>query len=217
MAGRTETEEIQKGDIVLSYDDNVGRYEETSVTDVFVNETDELTEITVGDETIVCTPGHMFLTADGWKSACDLSEGDVLKALGRDEKVVGVRRRKLESTAIVYNLSVIGCHTYVVGKAMLIVHNDCYYRGGDSFKASVKDVRRTKEGLVKTTRGVSLNTDKSQLSRFSKISQVDSIPDSLRIVQCGKNPTHYEIIPKFSMTFEKFNEELSKIIFHIVK
>ena len=74
-----------------------------------------------------------------------------------------------------------------------------------------------KEGLVKPARGVSLNTDKSQLSRFSKISQVDSIPDSLRIVQRGKSPTHYEIIPKFSMTFEKFNEELSKIIFHIVK
>ena len=141
----------------------------------------------------------------------------MLKTLGRDEKVVGVRRRKLESTAMVYNLSVMGCHTYVVGKAGVIVHNDCYYRGGDSFKARELDVKMTKEGLVKADHGVSLNTDKSQLSRFSKISQVDSIPDSLRIVQCGKSPTHYEIIPKFSMTFEKFNEELSKIIFHIVK
>lgn len=215
--GSKRIEEIQKGDIVLSYDDNVGRYEETPVTDVFVNETDELTEITVGDETIVCTPGHMFLTADGWKSACDLSEGDVLKTLGRDEKVVGVRRRKLESTAMIYNLSVMGCHTYAVGKAGVIVHNDCYYRGGDSFKARELDVKMTKGQIVQPARGVSLNTDKSQLSRFSKISQVDSIPDSLRIVQCGKSPTHYEIIPKFSMTFEKFNEELSKIIFHIVK
>ena len=136
--GSKRIEEIQKGDIVLSYDDNVGRYEETPVTDVFVNETDELTEITVGDETIVCTPGHMFLTVDGWKSACDLSNGDMLKTLGRDEKVVGVRRRKLESTAMVYNFSVIGCHTYAVGKTGTIVHNGCLNRAKSTATHKVK-------------------------------------------------------------------------------
>lgn len=141
--GSKRIEEIQKGDIVLSYDDNVGRYEETPVTDVFVNETDELTEITVGDETIVCTPGHMFMTADGWKSACDLSEGDVLKTLGRDEKVVGVRRIKLESTAMVYNLSVIGCHTYVVGKAGVIVHNSCGPVSNDEIGQGYKMANRS--------------------------------------------------------------------------
>ena len=165
----------------------------------------------------VFTLGHRFLTVQGWKKADELTTEDVLRTLSKDQQITEVTKKKLASKTKVYNLSVMGCHTYVVGKAMLIVHNDCYYRGGDSFKAREQDVKRTKEGLVKSARGVSLNTDKSQLSRFSKISQVDSIPDSLRIVQCGKSPTHYEIIPKFSMTFEKFNEELSKIIFHIVK
>ena len=76
---------------------------------------------------------RFFEGDDGLKSACDLSEEDVLKTLGRDEKVVEVKRKKLESTAMLYNLSVIGCHTYVVGNTGVIVHNDCYYRGGNSF------------------------------------------------------------------------------------
>lgn len=164
-----------------------------------------------------CTLSHCFLTVQRWKKVGDLTTEDVLRTLSKDQRITEISKKKLASKIRVYNLSVIGCHTYVVGKAGVIVHNDCYYRGGDSFKARELDVKMTKGQIVQPARGVSLNTDKSQLSRFSKISQVDSIPDSLRIVQRGKSPTHYEIIPKFSMTFEKFNEELSKIIFHIVK
>lgn len=164
-----------------------------------------------------CTLSHCFLTVQRWKKLGDLTTEDVLRTLSKDQRITEIAKKKLASKIRVYNLSVIGCHTYVVGKAGVIVHNDCYYRGGDSFKARELDVKMTEGQIVQPTRGVSLNTDKSQLSRFSKISQVDSIPDSLRIIQRGENPTHYEIIPKFSMTFEKFNEELSKIIFHIVK
>ena len=65
----------------------------------------------------------------------------MLKTLGRDEKVVEVRRRKLESTAMVYNFSVMGCHTYAVGKTGAIVHNGCYYRGGNDFKATIQDMK----------------------------------------------------------------------------
>ena len=171
----------------------------------------------MGDKNTISSPSHQFQTKQGWKKAGDLTTEDFLRTLSKDQQITEIFKKKLASKIKVYNLSVMGCHTYAVGKTGVIVHNGCYYRGGDSFKAREIDVKRTKEGLVQTTHGVSLNTDKSQLSRFSKISQVDSIPDSLRIIQRGKSPTHYEIIPKFSMTFEKFNEELSKIIFHIVK
>ena len=123
--GSKRIEEIQKGDIVLSYDDNVGRYEEMPVTDIFVNETDELTEIKVGDETIVCTLGHMFLTADGWKKAGDLTTEDVLRTLSKDQQITEISKKKLASKIRVYNLSVMGCHTYAVGKAGVIVHNSC--------------------------------------------------------------------------------------------
>ena len=114
----------------------------------------------------VFTLGHRFLTVQGWKKAGDLTTEDVLRTLSKDQQITEVTEKKLASKIKVYNLSVMGCHTYAVGKTGVIVHNGCYYRGGDSFKAREIDVKRTKEGLVQTTHGVSLNTDKSQLSRF---------------------------------------------------
>lgn len=143
VVGSKKIEEIQKGDIVLSYDDNVGRYEETSVTDVFVNETDELTEITVGDETIVCTPGHRFLTVQGWKKAGELTTEDVLRTLSKDQQITGISKKKLASKIKVYNLSVMGCHTYVVGKAGVIVHNSCGPVSNDEIGQGYKMANRS--------------------------------------------------------------------------
>lgn len=124
-AGMKRIEEIKKGDTVLAYDDNTGRYEEMPVTDTYINETEELVEINVGDETITCTPGHNFLTAKGWKKAGDLTTNDILKTLGKDQKITKITKKKLASKIKVYNLNVMSCHTYAVGKAGVIVHNGC--------------------------------------------------------------------------------------------
>lgn len=123
--GMKRIEEIKKGDTVLSYDDNAGRYEGMPVTDTYINETEELVEINVGDETIACTPGHSFLTTKGWKKAGDLTDKDILKTLGDDQKITEVIKKKLNSKIKVYNFNVMSCHTYAVGKIGVIVHNKC--------------------------------------------------------------------------------------------
>lgn len=123
--GMKRIEEIKKGDTVLSYDDNVGRYEEMPVTDTYINETEELIEIKVGDEIITCTPGHSFLTTKGWKKASDLNDRDILKTLVNDKNITEVIKKKLTSKIKVYNFNVMSCHTYAIGNVGVIVHNSC--------------------------------------------------------------------------------------------
>lgn len=123
--GMKRIEEIKKGDTVLSYDDNVGRYEEMPVTDTYINETEELIEIKVGDEIIACTPGHSFLTTKGWKKASDLNDRDILKTLVNDKNITEVIKKKLTSKIKVYNFNVMSCHTYAIGNVGVIVHNSC--------------------------------------------------------------------------------------------
>lgn len=63
------------------------------VTDTYINETEELIEIKVGDEIIACTPGHSFLTTKGWKKASDLNDRDILKTLVNDKNITEVIKK----------------------------------------------------------------------------------------------------------------------------
>ena len=123
--GLRRIEEIKKGDTVLAYDDNTGRYEEMPVTDTYINEIEELIEIKVEDEIIACTPGHSFLTTKGWKKASDLNDRDILKTLVNDKNITEVIKKKLTSKIKVYNFNVMSCHTYAIGNVGVIVHNSC--------------------------------------------------------------------------------------------
>ena len=120
----------------------------------------------------------------------------------------------------IYNLNVLGYHTYVVGNGLFVVHNACVnddlYRGGDDFTAQLKDVRLTKNGMVKPTHGVSLNSHLDELSQFSKISKVDSIPDSMKMIQRGLKLNHFEIVQKNLMSFSDYNSALKQIVFHVI-
>lgn len=82
--------------------------------------------------------------------------------------------------------------------------------------AQLKDVKFIENDIIKTTHGISLNSNISELSRFSKISKVDSIPDCLKIIQRGVKPNHFEIVPKSPMSFSDYQEALKQIVFHII-
>jgi RHS repeat-associated protein len=90
-----------------------------------------------------------------------------------------------------------------------------FYRGGTSLKAEPKDVQFDKTtGLVRPTRGISLNSVKEQLpSRFSESIRIDpsSIPKELQVVQRGSSATHFEVVPREPMTFERYQQLLDKI------
>jgi hypothetical protein len=87
------------------------------------------------------------------------------------------------------------------------------YRGGDSLQARPKiDVKiDAQTGLVKPTRGVSLSTDAAGLAqRFGSAKEVVSIPEQLQVVRTSA--THYELAPRYAMTFEEYQSLLSQVI-----
>ena len=98
---------------------------------------------------------------------------------------------------------------------MVLVHNMCvegdFYRGGSDFTATGSDVRIGKDGLLKTTHGISINKSAAAISRFGVPHKITSIPNGLDIIQRGVNPMHYEIVPAFEMSMSQYHQLLSLI------
>lgn len=116
--GQKSIEEIQVGDKVLSEDETTGEVAIKTVTETYVNETDELIHIGVNGEIISATPTHPFYVDKlGWTLARSLRAGDIL-VLSNGEFVVveWVQHEILESPVKVYNFEVEDFHTYFVGK-----------------------------------------------------------------------------------------------------
>ena len=125
--GQKPIEEIEVGDKVLSEDETTGEVAVKTVTETYVNETDELIHIGVNGETISATPTHPFYVDKlGWTLARSLRAGDIL-VLSNGELVTveWVQHEILESPIKVYNFEVQDFHTYFVGQSSVLVHNDC--------------------------------------------------------------------------------------------
>ena len=125
--GQEPIEEIEVGDKVLSEDETTGEVAVKTVTETYINETDELIHIGVNGETISATPTHPFYVDKlGWTLARSLRAGDVL-VLSNGELVTveWVQHEILESPIKVYNFEVQDFHTYFVGQSSVLVHNDC--------------------------------------------------------------------------------------------
>ena len=125
--GQEPIEEIEVGDKVLSEDETTGEVAVKTVTETYINETDELIHICVNGETISATPSHPFYVDKlGWTLARSLRAGDVL-VLSNGELVTveWVQHEILESPIKVYNFEVEDFHTYFVGECGVLVHNEC--------------------------------------------------------------------------------------------
>ena len=125
--GQEPIEEIEVGDKVLSENELTGEVAVKTVTETYVNETDELVHIGVNGETISATPSHPFYVDKlGWTLARSLRAGDLL-VLSNGELVTveWVQHEILESPIKVYNFEVQDFHTYFVGENGVFVHNGC--------------------------------------------------------------------------------------------
>ena len=125
--GQEPIEEIEVGDKVLSENELTGEVAVKTVTETYINETDELIHIGVNGETISATPTHPFYVDKlGWTLARSLRAGDVL-VLSNGELVTveWVQHEILESPIKVYNFEVEDFHTYFVGECGVLVHNEC--------------------------------------------------------------------------------------------
>lgn len=79
MVGCRQIESLQVGDLVPSWDEATGEYCERVVTAVMRSRPSAMVLVTFEDGTFqACTPGHPFLTEDGWNVAGALKHGEAV-------------------------------------------------------------------------------------------------------------------------------------------
>ena len=107
-------------------DPETGEQVAKTVEHIFVHD-DTVIDLVVDGEVITTTEDHPFwsVTDQRFERADELSPGE--KVLGADGRVVTVSGLQLGTAreALAYNLSVEGIHTYHVGDAEILVHNQC--------------------------------------------------------------------------------------------
>ena len=154
--------------------------------------------------------------SDKWVSACNLKKGDKV-LLAESDPLTGKPRygivrkvevRELETAETTYNFEVEEFHTYYVGKQSVCTHNTApcdLYRGGNKMKVRGRDVDVV-DDLVQPTRGISINSDPGAVANFGGANKIGKLPSGLKIKYTGG--THYEIIPEYAMSLEKYQELL---------
>ena len=88
-----------------------------------------------------------------------------------------------------------------------------FYRGGMSLSPRKIDVSIHRQtSLLQPTRGISVFSRPDGLERFGGAFQVTNVPPELQIIQIGRDPTHYEIVPAQPMTWQDYEDALAKIV-----
>ncbi len=88
-----------------------------------------------------------------------------------------------------------------------------FYRGGSGLRPRPREVRIDPvTGLVQTTHGISVFDRPDNLERFGGAHEVVSVPANLRIIQRGRDPHHFEIVPAVPMTPAEYEVALQQIV-----
>jgi hypothetical protein len=120
--GLLPIEQQQLADVLYAYDQTASALARQQVTNVLHAQREEILALDFGDETIRCTPPHRFYTGT-WVPAKKLRVGDVVLSRDNAWKALKQIGHEVESQPV-FNLTVAGLHTYLVGRAGLVVHND---------------------------------------------------------------------------------------------
>jgi hypothetical protein len=90
---------------------------------------------------------------------------------------------------------------------------DDYYRGGTNLKPRPFEIRIDPvTGMVQPTHGISVFNRPNGLDRFGGAFRITGLPEELKIIQRGRDPSHFEIVPSHPMTLQDYEAALSKII-----
>ncbi len=125
-------EDVEVGDKVIATDPETSEQVAKTVEHVFVHD-DTVTDKVIDGEVITTTEDHPFwsVTDQRFERADELSPG--VKVLSADGRLITISGLMLGTTReeLAYNLSVEGIHTYHVGSAEILVHNEstCDVRG----------------------------------------------------------------------------------------
>jgi Pretoxin HINT domain len=98
----------------------------------------EVVTVAFADEALRCTARHRFFTTSGWRAAGKLAPGTEVRCLdGAARTVVAVSAGQAETA--VFNLRVDWQHTYYVGEAGYLVHNEKDRDNGDAASDGIPD------------------------------------------------------------------------------
>lgn len=125
---KRQIQDVRIGDRVIATDPETGERAAKKVLQVFVHD-DEVVDLAIDGRVVTTTEDHPFwsVTDGRFERADELASGErVLTADGRQPVVSGLRLATTRR-APAYNLSVEGIHTYHVGQAALLVHNECEF------------------------------------------------------------------------------------------
>ena len=206
-------EEIEVGDKVLAYDEETGEQCYKEVVRLFRNETQEWHHVFVNGEEIVCTAEHPFyVEGKGFVPARELKERDnLLLSDGSKAEIDSLKTEHVEIPETTYNFEVKDFHTYYVSHSNVLVHNKCgvyLYRGGSDMTVRNIDVKII-DDLVQPQRGISVNSNPNAVKSFGGAYKIGKLPEGLKIKYTGG--THYEIIPKYAMPLDVYQELLWQI------
>lgn len=128
--GQRPIEEVRLGDLVLSQDPQTGELAYKTVLQTTLRPALPLSKIHTGDEAILCTPGHPFwVNGRGWTMAKELVEGFYLHGRAGAVPLWKMEAAPAEPT---YNLVVADFHSYFVGQAGLLVHDNGLWEPTDA-------------------------------------------------------------------------------------
>ncbi|WP_146201382.1 RHS repeat-associated core domain-containing protein [Leucothrix arctica] len=120
----TRIDEIEVGELVLSYDEKTEKYEYQPVLAVIKSRKNTLIisiELASGTK-IEATPEHLIYADNKWRQARNITSDMLLQSLsGRESKVVNVERSFRVET--VYDLTVRKNHNFLVSADKVLVHN----------------------------------------------------------------------------------------------
>jgi hypothetical protein len=124
LEGMKSIERVQAGDRVLSQDVESGELAYKLVLHTTERPPSDVLEIGLGDSTVTATKGHPFwVNGVGWRMAKQLQPGDQIHALSGGATV---DRVESAAPAAAHNLVVADFHTYFVGSAQVLAHDNTY-------------------------------------------------------------------------------------------
>jgi hypothetical protein len=122
ITGPVAIDKVQVGDMVLSQDPATGELAYKPVLRTTIRPASQLTQVKIGAETIAASGGHPFwVSGHGWVKARDL---EYAVELHQADGAARIDEVKPGETAMTYNLVVADFHSYFVGNAKVLSHDN---------------------------------------------------------------------------------------------
>jgi hypothetical protein len=124
--GPLSIEKVRPGDCVLGQDPNTGELAYRPVIGALMRPASPTLRIGVGGEEIAATRGHpLWVAGEGWVMAKELLKGDLLHGV---RGAVPIDYIEPGPESIAYNLVVADFHNFVVGKQLVLTHDNTIRR-----------------------------------------------------------------------------------------